>query len=46
MVKQVVTKSENRDEQDGKKAFDDVLKRMLSTPPKPHPKPEKKKPGK
>jgi hypothetical protein len=24
------------------KAFDDVLKRMLSTPPKPHPKPAKK----
>ena len=29
-----------------KKVFDNVLKRMLSTTPKPHPKPEKKKPGK
>jgi len=25
-----------------KSAFDDLLKRMLSTPPKPHPKPAKK----
>ena len=31
---------------DEKKKFDDVLKRMLSTPPKPHVKPEKKKTGK
>lgn len=31
---------------DVKIKFEELLKRMLSTPPKPHPKPEKKKPGK
>ena len=29
-----------------KSGFDNLLRRMLSTPPKPHVKPEKKKPGK
>ncbi len=37
---------QDQHEQNGKAEFDELLKRMLSTPPKPHPKQEKKKPGK
>ena len=38
-------KPETSETKDAKKRFDDTLRRMLSTPPKPHVKQEKKKTG-
>lgn len=39
-------KEPTEEEKEAEKRFEDTLKRMLSTPPKPHVKPEKKKAGK
>ena len=41
-----ITKQTAAPMKDPKIGFDDLLKRMLSTPPKPRVKPEKQKPGK
>ena len=43
---QKLVDAQNHTEAESKAGFDNLLKRMLSTPPKPHAKPEKKKPGK
>jgi len=34
----------NKDSNNGEKKFNDVLRRMLSTPPQPHAPPKEKKP--